>query len=102
MHLQHCQRLTYGVCFMDARLRVDRPEPTNDQQRTIAKAFDSKMLTDSSYGYVVSEVVESMPFDLSNADIQFLFNYAHWQRENRLHSRARSIWRKAKGIPPGR
>jgi len=63
---------------MDARLRADRPEPTNDQQRTIAKAFDSKMLTDSSYGYVVSEVVESMPFDLSIADIQFLFNYAHW------------------------
>ena len=56
-----------------------RPEPTNDHERTIAEALDYKMLAhDSPYGSIVSEVVESMPFDLSIADIQFLFNYAHW------------------------
>jgi hypothetical protein len=57
-----------------------RPEPTNDHERTIAEALDSKMLApDSSYGSIVSEVVESMSFDLSIADLQFLFNYAHWR-----------------------
>ena len=57
-----------------------RPEPTNDHERTIAQALDSKILIeDSSYGSIVSGVVESMPFDMSIADIQFLFNYAHWR-----------------------
>ena len=57
-----------------------RPEPTNDHERTIAQALDSKILVeDSSYGSIVSGVVESMPFDMSIADIQFLFNYAHWR-----------------------
>jgi len=57
-----------------------RPEPTNDHERTIAEALDYKMLAhDSPYGSIVSEVVESMPFDLSIADIQFLFNYARWR-----------------------
>jgi hypothetical protein len=55
-------------------------EPTNDHERTIAEALDSKLLgPDSAYGSIVSEVVESMPFDMSIADIQFLFNYAHWR-----------------------
>jgi hypothetical protein len=60
---------------------MDRtPEPTNDHERAIAEALDCKVLApDSSYGSIVSEVVESMPFDMSIADIQFLVNYAHWR-----------------------
>jgi hypothetical protein len=61
---------------------MDRtPEPINDHERAIAEALDRKVLApDNSYGSIVSEVVESMPFDMSIADIQFLFNYAHWRR----------------------
>ncbi len=60
---------------------MDRtPDPTNDHERAIAEALDRKVLEpDNSYGSIVSEVVESMPFDMSIADIQFLFNYAHWR-----------------------
>jgi hypothetical protein len=55
-------------------------EPTNDHERAIAEALDRRVLAPhSSYGSIVSEVVESMPFDMSIADIQFLFNYAHWR-----------------------
>lgn len=56
------------------------PEPTNDHERTIAEALDSKLLApDSPYESIVAEVVMSMPFDMSIADTQFLFNYAHWK-----------------------
>jgi len=56
------------------------PEPTNDHERTIAEALDRKMLAPATpCGSIVSEVVESMPFELSIADIQFLLNYAHWR-----------------------
>jgi len=59
---------------------MDRiPEPTNDHERTIAEALDSKLAPNSLYESVVAEVVVSMPFDLSIADIQFLFNFAHWR-----------------------
>ena len=55
-------------------------EPTNDHERTIAEAIDSKLLaSDSRYESIVTEVVVSMPFDMSIADTQFLFNYAHWR-----------------------
>ncbi|MEO8048988.1 MAG: hypothetical protein ABI833_01115 [Acidobacteriota bacterium] len=57
-----------------------RPEPINDHERTIAEALDSKLFAPgSSYESIVPEIVESMPFALSIADIQFLFNYAHWR-----------------------
>ena len=60
---------------------MDRvPEPTNDHERTIAEALDGKLLgPDSPYESTVAEVVASMPFDMSIADTQFLFNYAHWK-----------------------
>lgn len=75
---------------------MDRtPEPTNDHERAIVEALDSQMLAPhSSHGSIVSEVVESMPFDLSIAEIQFLFNYAHW----RLAQAAKK--RPARGIVP--
>lgn len=56
------------------------PEPTNDHERTIAEAIDSKLLApDSSYESIVAQVVVSMPFEMSIADTQFLFDYAHWR-----------------------
>jgi hypothetical protein len=60
---------------------MDRiPEPTNDHERAIAEALDSKRLVpDSPYQSILADVVESIPFDMSIADIQFLFNYAHWR-----------------------
>ena len=60
---------------------MDRvPEPTNDHERAIAEALDSKLLTaDSPPESIVAEIVVSMPFDMSIADTQFLFNYAHWK-----------------------
>jgi hypothetical protein len=60
---------------------MDRtPEPTNDHERAIAEALDSKRLApDNTYESIVAEVMVSMPFDMSIADIQFLFNYAHWR-----------------------
>jgi len=60
---------------------MDRiPEPTNDHERTIAEAIDSKLAPDSPYESIVAEVVVSLPFDMSIADTQFLFNYAHWRQ----------------------
>ena len=60
---------------------MDRtPEPTNNHERTIAEALDSKLLApDSPYESIVPEVVVSMPFDMSIAETEFLFNYAHWR-----------------------
>ena len=56
------------------------PEPINDHERTIAEALDGKMLeSESAYESIVADVVVSMPFDMSIADMQFLFNYAHWR-----------------------
>ena len=56
------------------------PEPTNDHERTIAEVVDSKLLApDSYYQSIVSEAVESMPFDMSTADIQFLCSYTNWR-----------------------
>ena len=67
---------------------MDRtPEPTNDHERTIAEALDSKLLApDSRYESIIAEVVVSMPFDMSIADTQFLFNYAHWRLAQRRRS----------------
>lgn len=60
---------------------MDRtPAPTNDHERTIAEALDNKLLVPAStYESIVAEVVVSVPFDMSIADMQFLFNYAHWR-----------------------
>jgi len=56
------------------------PQPTNDHERAIAAALESKLLApESSYETIVTEVVISVPFDMSIADTQFLFNYAHWR-----------------------
>ena len=55
------------------------PEPTNDHERAIAEAIDSKLGPNSPYESILSEVVVSVPFDMSIADTQFLFNYAHWR-----------------------
>jgi hypothetical protein len=74
---------------------MDRiPEPTNDHERTIAEALDSKLAPYCLYESIVAEVVVSMPFDMSIADTQFLFNYAHW----RLAQPAKK--QPARGIPP--
>ena len=55
-------------------------EPTNDHERTIAEAIDSKLLaSDSPYESVVAEIVMSVPFVMSIGDTQFLFDYAHWR-----------------------
>jgi hypothetical protein len=53
------------------------PEPTNDHERTIAEAIDRKAPA-SAYQSVVAEVVVSLPFDMSIADVKFLLNYSHW------------------------
>ena len=55
---------------------MDPHEPSNDRQRTIAEAVDGKMIEDSTYESVVSEVVMSIPFYMSTADVQFLLDYA--------------------------
>ena len=34
---------------------------------------------ESPYAAIVTEVVMSVPFDMSIADTQFLFNYAQWR-----------------------
>ena len=55
-------------------------EPTNDHEHTIAAAIDSKLLaSDSPYESIVADIVMSVPFVMSIADTQFLFNYAHWR-----------------------
>jgi len=59
---------------------MDRmPEPTNDHERTIAEVIDRKLAPNNPYESIVAEVVVSIPFDMSIADTQFLFNYAHWR-----------------------
>jgi hypothetical protein len=60
---------------------MDRtPEPTNDHERTIAEAIDSRLMaSDSPYESVVTEIVMSVPFDMSIAETEFLFDYAHWR-----------------------
>jgi hypothetical protein len=56
------------------------PEPTNDHERAIVEAVDGKLLaSDCPYETIVTEIVMSVPFDMSIADTQFLFNYAHWR-----------------------
>lgn len=57
-----------------------KPEPTNDHERRIVEAIDSQLLASGSpYEAIVAEIVMSVPFDMSIADTQFLFNYAHWR-----------------------
>jgi hypothetical protein len=59
---------------------MDRiPEPTNDHERSIAEAIDSKLAPNGLYESIVVEVAVSVPFDMSIADTQFLLNYAHWR-----------------------
>jgi hypothetical protein len=59
------------------------PEPTNDHERAIAEALESKLLTsDHPFESIVTEIVISVPFDMSIADAQFLFNYAHWMAQS--------------------
>ena len=56
------------------------PEPTNDHERRIVELIDRKLLaSDNPYESVVTDVVMSVPFDMSIADTQFLFNYSHWR-----------------------
>jgi len=56
------------------------PQPTNDHERTIAAAIESKLLVpDSAYDSIVAEVAVCLPFAMSIADAQFLFNYANWR-----------------------
>ena len=54
------------------------PKPTNAHERTIAVAIES-LAPNSPYESIVAEVVESVPFDMSSADTQFLFSYAQWR-----------------------
>jgi hypothetical protein len=54
------------------------PKPTNDRERTIALAIES-LARSSPYESIVAEVVESVPFEMSIADTQFLFSYAQWR-----------------------
>jgi hypothetical protein len=59
---------------------MDRmPEAANDHERTIAEAIESKLAANRPYESIVAEVAVSVPFDMSIADTQFLFNYAHWK-----------------------
>ena len=59
--------------------QMDRtPESTNDHERAIAEALDNKMLApDWSFETLVADAVMSVPFDMSIAEMQFLFNCAH-------------------------
>ena len=55
-------------------------EPTNDHERTIAEAIDSRLMaSDSPYESIVAEIVMSVPFNMSIAETEFFFNYAHWR-----------------------
>jgi hypothetical protein len=54
------------------------PKPTNGHERTIALAIES-LAPSSHYESIVAEVVESVPFEMSTADTQFLFSYAQWR-----------------------
>ena len=59
---------------------MDRiPEPTNDHERAIAEAIDSRLGLNSPHESIVAEVAVSVPFDMSIADTQFLLNYVHWR-----------------------
>jgi len=59
---------------------MNRPEPSDDRQRAIAEAIDSgPRAGDSSYGQIVADVAEAVPFCMSVADVQFLLDYAHWR-----------------------
>ena len=65
------------------------PEPTNDHERTIAETIDSKLLaSERPFESIVAEVVMSVPFDMSIADTQFLFNYMHWRLANPVKKRS--------------
>ena len=55
-----------------------KPEPTNYHELAIAEVIDGSS-SDTDDQSMVSEVLASMPFDMSIADTQFLFNYAHWR-----------------------
>jgi hypothetical protein len=56
-----------------------KPEPTNYHELAIAEVIDAKAPgTDDES--MVAEVLVSMPFDMSIADTQFLFNYAFWRQ----------------------
>jgi len=55
-----------------------KPEPINYHELAIAEVIDGKA-SDTDDQSMVAEVLVSMPFDMSIADTQFLFNYAHWR-----------------------
>ena len=55
-----------------------KPEPTNYHELAIAEVVDGKA-SDTNDQSMVAEVLVSVPFDMSIADTQFLFNYAHWR-----------------------
>lgn len=55
-----------------------KPEPTNYHELAIAEVIDGKA-SDTDDQSILAEVLVSMPFDMSIADTQFLFNYAHWR-----------------------
>jgi hypothetical protein len=56
-------------------------EPTNFQERAIAKAVDQKLVEHpSDHRYtIIGEVAESLDFVMSASDSQFLASYAHWR-----------------------
>jgi len=59
---------------------MDRiPEPTNDHERSIVEAIDSKLISNDLYESIVVAALVSVPFDMSIADTQFLLSYAHWR-----------------------
>ena len=55
------------------------PEPTNDHERLIVEAIDSKLIPNGLYETIVVDALVAVPFDMSIADTQFLLNYAHWR-----------------------
>ena len=57
-------------------------EPTNDHERSIARAVDETFLDDSGdrHHAIIGDVAESLDFVMSVSDSQFLVSYVQWRR----------------------
>ena len=59
-------------------------EPTNDHERSIAKAVDEKFQKDPSipYASIVTDISMSVGFLMSTSDTKFLIRYSKWRSDH--------------------
>ena len=56
-------------------------DPTNDHERAIAQAVDAKFLEDpAKRRHLIAAVADSMDFEMSESDSEFLLSYVKWKR----------------------